>query len=293
MQIKTPLAVLAMALLLISCSTDGGASRGPRPDSAEWYIDAAVMNVERGDFPKALEHLDSAIDREGPAVQDAIVWKTIMTAGLTLGHREVAEACKSGIEAKPDSSASLRGVLQQAQRDSRQYAIEFLEGLGAFEKTLAEGQVALRFPFPSGSVAESPVIATVSSGDAIPEGQMADGIYHTLRRNQIRAVSEMVGAPDEPPAAQAKFDAGPPSVPEMEARLSIARYLAAMSPLFDREMLNDPKIRKIVLDRAEQWITPHLESENEDLKEAAEELQKTIEDERRDLGGKKRRLDRG
>ena len=82
MHIKSPLAAVATALLLISCSTDGGESLGPRPDSAEWYIEAAEMNVGRGDFPKALEHLDTAIDREGPAVQDAIVWKTVMTAGL-------------------------------------------------------------------------------------------------------------------------------------------------------------------------------------------------------------------
>ncbi len=294
MQTKALLVAFAATLALLGCSTDGGESQANalKPGSPEWFLDATVMNVERGDFVKALEHLENATKGEGPGAERAVVWRTVMTAGLALGHREAAEACKEGIEAKPDSAANLRGPLQQAQRDSRQYTIELVEGLGDFEKVLAKGQVTLDFPFPTGATNESPVMAGIAGGDAVPEQQLADGIAHTLRRHQILSVAEMAGVPGDANAAQAKFDAGPVSVSEDHARITVVRYLADISPMFDTQMLNDPKIRKIVLDRADQWIAPYLESEDEDQKAAAEELKEIIEDERRDMGGSRRRLDR-
>ena len=287
--------LFTVALPFAGCSAGGDGETADilQPGSPEWYLDAAVMNAERGDFPKALEHLDNAVGGEGQGAEDALVWRTVMTAGLARGHREIAEACKEGIEAKPDQTATLRGPLQQAQRDARQYTIELVEGLGDFEEALAGGDVTLEFPFPSGSSVPSPVLEGVAEGDAVPEQRMADGISDALRRHQILAVAEMVGEGDDANAAQAKFSGGSATVPADQARITIARYLVALSPLFDTQMLNDPKIRAIVLDRAEQWIQPFVESEDEDQKATAEELVEKIEDERRDMGGTRRRLDRG
>lgn len=293
MQIQKLVVALIAAALIVSCTGGGSAEAlGPEAGSAEWYWDAAVMNVERGDYPKALEHLENAVAGEGEFSERAVVWKTVVTAGLARGHRRVAEACKSGIEAKPESSDSLTGFLQQAQRDARQYTIDLLEGLGEFEKTLADGKLTMDFPFPSGTANESPALMSVSDGDAVPEAQMIDAVDHALRRYQILAVTEMAGA-DGPSAAQAQFDQGPVTVPAPRARMSVARLLVGISPLLDTQMMNDPKIRKILLDRAEQWVQPQLEGEDEDLKAAAEELMEKIEDERRDMGGTRRRLERG
>ncbi len=291
MHIRTSSAALVAALVLSSCG-GGGQPAGPRAGSPEWYWEATVQNYDSGDFPKALEHLSNAASGEGDIAEKAKVWKTVMTAGLALGHRELAEACKSSMAAKPATASSLTGVLQQAQRDSRQYAIELLEGLGDFEKTLKAGHATLAFPFPSGNSVEAPAIANLSKGDAVPEGQLADGILQTLRRNQIIAVTEMIGTPGEANAAQAKLAAGPVTPPEPQARLSITTYLVHLSPLFDTQMLNDPKLRKIALDRAEQWLQPCVDSEDEAVKAAAEKLTARIEDERRDMGGARRKLKR-
>ena len=52
------------------------------------------------------------------------------------------------------------------------------------------------------------------------------------------------------------------------------------------EGLNDPKIRAHILNLAQEWAAPHLE--NEELAEKVEEFEFDIENERRDVEGKRR-----
>ena len=59
----------------------------------------------------------------------------------------------------------------------------------------------------------------------------------------------------------------------------------ALSAGFSEDRMNDPRIRELILQRAEHWIASGLESEDEAVKERADEFVDIIEDERRDIKG--------
>ena len=66
----------------------------------------------------------------------------------------------------------------------------------------------------------------------------------------------------------------------------IARILLDVSIMFNREGINDPRVRKFVLDMAEKWAEPHLE--NDELGKRLDDFKFDVENEHRDLAGKRR-----
>lgn len=291
MRTKTSQVCLIATLCLLGAACGGGgAETGPAPGTAEWYWAAAEENFEVGDFAKATEHLEQVIKDDGPLKQKAVIWRTVLLDGLARGYTEVAEAYRLGIKEKPEAAGYYQNALQQAHRDARQYAIELAESLGDVDEAMSGDAVTLEFPFPSGSATPAPVLATVEAGDRVPDEQLAAALDHTRRRGVILATAELAGLKDQANQAANQFAAGSVEVPADEARLTMAKILLDHSVLFDRLRLNQPDVRKILVDRSEQWSQPFLESENEEMKTRAESFQEEIEDERRDMDRKARRL---
>ena len=75
-----------------------------------------------------------------------------------------------------------------------------------------------------------------------------------------------------------------------DARFAVAKILLDISLVFSRKRVDDPKIRLALIERAEQWTKSYLESEDAELKKRAEAFAKEIEDERRDMRRRARRL---
>lgn len=283
--------LILSAWMAAACGGGDPAARGPQPGSAAWHWEGAVENFEVDDFAKALEHLDDVAASDDPLASKAVLWRTVTLVGLSRGYIEVIDAYRAGIKEDGSREADYQGLIQQANRTGRQYAIELAESLGEVQKAGAGPDVTLDFPFPSGSGARSNMLTAVEAGDAVPAGQLSTAETHTLRRGLIRATAEIGGIePDNANEASAKFAAGPVTVSATDFRRTMAKLLLDVSLMFSRERVNQPDVRKILIDRAEQWAAPDAESEEDEAQEWSEAFAKEIEDERRDMARKARRV---
>ena len=273
-----------IAGLFIGCSSG---PTGPARGTAEWYWQSALTAYGEGDLAAALEELKYAADGEGEFASRAAVLTGVLTAALARANVQVADSLRTGIEENEDLTEMVRTPLQQAERNARQNIISFVEELGKFKTALGTGEVSLAFPFPPGNRNESAAMNSLEMGEMISPLQLADGIVELTQRGIAKTVAMSAGMGDDMAGAQAKLDAGPVTVPGDQFQLIVAGFLVDMSGSFAQKKMNDPKIREVVIQRAEEWIAAGLESENADIKKRAEDLQFDIENEKRDRRGEK------
>lgn len=272
------------------CAGGGGEQAGPAPGSQEWYWAAALENLESGDFGKTIEHLTSAAEMDGPLQEKAVMYRTALLVGLSRGALALADAYREGMDAVGARRDAWQNPMAQVLRDGRRYSIELAESLGAVDKAMRADPLKFDFPFPRGGTLESLVLASIRTGEDLPAAQLNTGADQTMRREMVMACAELTGNAEDPDAAKAAFESGAASAPNAAGRLAMAKMLLDISVLYDRLRVNDPDIRKILLERSENWIAPYLESEDGDAKAVAERLQEEIEDERLDMDGKRRKL---
>lgn len=272
------------ASLLIGC---GSGPTGPQRGTAEFYWQSALTAYGEGDFPAALEELKYAADGEGEFASRAAVLTGVLTAALARANMQVADSLRKGIEENEDLTEMVRTPLQQAERNARQNIISFVEELGNFKAALGTGDVTLAIPFPPGNRNESAEMNSLEMGEMISPLQLADGIMKLTQLGVVETVSMAAGMGDDIAGAQAKLDAGPVTIPGAQFPLIVAGFLVDMSGSFAQKKMNDPKIRDVVIQRAEEWIAPGLESEDADIKKRAEDLKFDIENEKRDRKGEK------
>jgi hypothetical protein len=285
----TPRSAAVSAALLLGVACGGGEASGPRLGTPEYSWQSAVDYQAAGDFARALEHLDNLAAGDSDLKNRAILWRAVLHDGLARGYQELAEGFRLAIAEDPKLAAKYQNALQQAYRDGRQYSIEFVESLGDLEKALAASP-KLHFPFPAGVAAKPAPLIALEKGEAVLDGQLATLPGLTVQRGVLLAAAEFAGKGEAVNDAQTAFDAGEIVLDPDETRLCIAKMLLDRSILFDRTRLYQPDIRKILVDRAETCSQPYLQSTNAAHKARAEKLKEEIEDERLELGGKRRRL---
>lgn len=270
---------LAAAASLVAGCGEAGPARG----SAEWYLEEAMASYTEGDFTAALEDLKYVSDGEAAARTGVLTG--VLTAGLARANMQVADALRAGVEENVDLLPLVREPLQVADRAARQSIISFVEGLGKFKTALGTGDVTLEFAFPPGNREESTAINSLLKGEQISEAQLAAGIRDLQQLGVVQTVSLAAGMADDYAAAQAKFDAGPVTIPGDRFQLIVAGFLVEMSGLFTQKKLNEPKVRDVVIQRGEEWIAAGLESEDAEIKARAGELKADFENERIDMKG--------
>jgi hypothetical protein len=198
---------------------------------------------------------------------------------------EVADVLRAGVEENKDLLPLVGAQLQIADRAARQNIISFVEGLGKFKAAVGTGDVTLAIPFPPGNREQPSALDSLKKGEEISEAQLTDGILKLRQLGVVETVSLAADLGNDYAAAQAKFDAGPVTVSGDRFQLIVAGFLVEMSGIFTQKKLNEPKVRDVVIQRAEEWIASGLESGDADIKSRAEELKAALENERRDLKG--------
>lgn len=275
-------AVALVCLLGVAC---GGGPAGPAQGSPEWYLDAAKDNYAIPDYTKTVEQLKEATSAEGDAGVYAGVWRFALTGGLALGYDVLADAFVQGTEVTPAMAEEFQGSINEYRRRTRINAVEFAEGVGPIKSLVDAGEtVALNVPLPSGNGSASPILASVKDGNRV-DTQSSAMETQTLNRGIFTALSTLAGGMEFQELSE-KAAAGPIEVSSDVVAFGVARLLLDVAIMFDRESLNDPRVRSHVLNMAQQWAEPHLE--NEDLADAAADFEFDMENERRDIDGKRR-----
>jgi hypothetical protein len=270
--------VVLVFLALIACS--GGGSGGPQTGTSDWYWQAAQDNFNKSDFRKTQEHLEHLVDSDSPRRQQAAVWRTVVLAGLVRGYKELGDAYSEVARKQPPRAGQLQNSIQQYRRDARQFAIALTESMTTVRK-LAEGsdKLTLDFAFPTGSANVSPALESLKSGQAPPPNQLQDAEKETLQRGMMLQAAGLVGAKEEVNRARTMFESRPVEVSRTDFFLSLGESMYSLSDLFGQKSLNEPKIRKVMLQAALDCLTPALEAQDAKLKQQAEKLKKEIETE--------------
>ena len=278
------LVVIATSCLFSLACTGGDA--GPRQGTPEWFFAAAEDNFAIPDYQKTVDQLKDATKAEGEIGEKATLWRAVLTAGLARGYDDLTDAFVEGIEANEARVEEFQSPINEYRRRTRVNAIAFSESVGQIETIMGEqDSVPLVFPLPEGSGIPSPLLATIQDGNKIDAAQTLSMESQTLTRGIYSAISELVGGA-EFSAISESAAAGNLQAPRDAMEFGIARILLDISVMFDREGINDPRVRKFVLDLAEKWAEPHLEAEEPD--DRVEEFKFDVENEHRDIAGKRR-----
>ena len=278
----------AVCVLLVACS---GGEAGPQPGSPEWNWAAAVDNVAVGDYGKADEQIEAVAKSDGELAAKATLWRAALLIGLTTGYDALVDAYVDGQNANQKQVADFQNAINAYRRQSRQSAIDFVEGIGAVKKAIdGKESVVLEFPLPDGSSSESPILSTVVAGrpprtDGAPS-ESTTLESQTLTRAILLTAAELSGAGDDVEKLRSSFGSGGATVSRSDFEVSLARHLLDTSTMFDREGLNEPKVRTLMFDIAQKWAEPYLE--NADYKDWATDFKFDVTNEQRDMEGKRR-----
>ena len=276
------LGALGAACLFTACS--GGDSTAVQFGTPAWYWQAAQDTFKSGDFSKADQHLAEIVKGDNEWKQRAAVWQVVLLTGLVRGNKDIVEACKQGMEQNKAAIATLQNPVQQHQRDARKFTVELLESWTDLKQAIGDGQtIAFNFPFPAGNASESPILGTIRKGTVLDAVQLAEAVNATLQRGVLLDLTEYVGARDDVPKAQAMFNTLPVQVPAVEFWNEVGVNLFEMSPLFGVKQINEPRIRKLVLERSLDCLAGALASSNEGLKKSAEKKKAEIEKELKNI----------
>jgi len=274
------LIVALVGLLGLSCS---GEPAGPRQGSPEWLVQAATDNLAIGDYAKTVEQLSEAAVEPGDAGTKATLWLAAMRAGLAYGYDELADAFAAGMEQNDDVIEAFQPLVSEYRRRTKVHAIDFAEDVGDLENLIGEQEMVMfDFPLPNGNASVSPILASVEGGNKV-DTRRAAMESQTLTRGIFLAVAGLTGKD------VADLGSGAAGAIEADAgrvRFGIARTLLDIAIMFDRENINEPKVRTFVVDLAEKWAEPHRE--NESLAELLEDFDFDLENERRDMSGKRK-----
>lgn len=268
--------VVLACCALLACS--GSETAGPRVGTPEWYWAAAQETFAAADYIKTQEHLEQVVKSDLEVKQQAAVWRTLILAGLARGYMELGDAYADTAEKNPRMTTQVQNPIQEYRRVARRHAIELTESMSTLRKLIAGSeQVSFDFAFPAGSHSVSAVLTQLKAGQSPPPNQLLDAEKETLKRGILLEASEMVGAGDDVNRARTLFDARPVTVASADFLWALGDSTYTLSSLFEQKRLNEPQVRKVMLQTALDCIGPALEAQDKKRKEQAEKLKKEIE----------------
>ena len=278
-------AVLGVAVLCLLGMACAGGDSGPPEGSPEWNMNAAIDNHAIPEYVKVVEQLKQAMNAEGELGQRATLWRAAITAGLARGYDELAGAFVEGMEANEARVEEFQPIVNDYRRRTRVNAIEFSEGVGKIKEILdAQESVALDFPLPEGNGTPSTVLSTIKVGNRV-DAELPATEDTTLAWGIFSVLSDFTGGTDAAGLIDSAAGGGI-QADSAQTAFGVARILLDISIMFDREGLDDPRVRKFIFEMSEKWAEPHLE--NEEWADLVEDYEFEAENERRDMAGKRR-----
>ena len=232
----------SLLLIMLAFGLAIGCSSRPQDPSrraaALWA--EAKQSYRIGDLLKTDSTLQEISSSENPFAVDARVWQLVVSAGLTQGYSELADAYESGGRRDVANPLRFRNQANSLRSLAATSAMEFAQAVHNIVGNGQDPTVKLAFLFPSGSAVPPEGILKISNGlwPRDSDGELVETAM--LQRGVLRAVSAAVGSPEDPAAAQARFQTAEVRVPRQTFVLAMAGLLYGESELFGPQRMNRP-----------------------------------------------------
>src|SRR5262249_19076922 len=156
----------------------------------------------------------------------AALWQLVMSGGMALGYKDLADAYDEGSGQSKTQAAEFRRRAFDMNRLSRQYCITLAEELGRFQKALgAENELALDFSFPQTSANEDPALGRIRKGILPPEEERTKAERFTVARGVLIETGAVVGTGDDSSKTIALFQTKPVKIPKTVFLYGLAENL--------------------------------------------------------------------
>jgi hypothetical protein len=264
-------------ILLLAFGIATGCSSGPppiKPGSPAFFWAVARESYRTGDVLKTDATLSDLSQTDSAFAAPARVWHLVVSAGLTRGYMELADAYEAGGARNPANALSFRRQASNLRSLAATSALEFAQGLHNMAETDQNAKVLLAFGLPPGSATQPEALAKLSGGTWLPDSDRDSLLAAMLQRGVLLAVSGAVGSPDNPVEAQAAFQTAEVRVPRETFLYGMAKLLYQESDLFG-PMGMDRQDRFILMCRA-AIETLQAIPQSKDAEELVGEIQATL-----------------
>jgi len=264
-------------ILLLAFGIATGCSSGPppiKPGSPAFFWAVARESYRTGDLLKTDATLSDLSQTDSAFAAPARVWQLVVSAGLTQGYTELADAYEAGGTRDPANALLFRRQASNLRSLAATTALEFAQGLHNMAETDQNAKVLLAFGLPPGSATQPEALAKLSAGTWLPDSDRDSLLAAMLQRGVLLAVSGAVGSPDNPVEAQAAFQTAEVRIPRETFLYGMAKLLYQESDLFG-PMGMDRQDRFILLCRA-AIETLQAIPQSKDAEALAGEIQATL-----------------
>jgi hypothetical protein len=238
--------VLSGFLVFSSCSSQTAA---PKAGTPAFFWGAARGTYATGDYIKTMEHLDNLLASENEYTARALPWSLVLTAGMSAGYMELADAYEMGGHFNKTDPSGFRRLVSQYRANAGRLSLQFAERYAQNAKQA--GDIPLAFAFPRGGAGEVPQLGKVSKGMMLPPAEVDAVQARTIERGVLLAACAIVGAPNDTAKAQQLYAAPEVKAPRAAFELAMANTLLKDALLYTRDKLDDPKKLQILAGRAE------------------------------------------
>ena len=279
MKVLLLLAVVAMSLVVVSCSTG---PTPPQPGTPAFYWNAAKETYHGGDFVKADENLSEIMQSDSEFTAKARVWHMVMAAGLTQAYGRMADAYEMGAKETHANPQLFRRQVSALRTAGSHTAMEFTQAAHDFAKDQS-AEVLFAFEYPAGSMTESAALNRVSTGTPLPEMDAASLQKAMLQRGVVMALCKAAGSPDDSAKVLDKFKASEVKIPRATFVAGLARLLYEDSDIFGAKRLDQPQRFQVMLEEAAEMVK--AAPETKETKDLSNQIQNALKKLKKGSGG--------
>jgi hypothetical protein len=237
-------ATLSALSLLFACGP-----AAPREGTPAFFWAAAKETYAAGDYLKTTDHLDRILQSDNEYTARAMPWSLLVTSGLASGYMELADKYQAGAKANKAAPGSFYKQASNYRSFANRLTLRFADTFATFAKT-KDDSVTLDFPFPAGTAAAVPQLATVAEGNLLPAATADAAEKSALARGILLATSRAVGAPGDTAKAEQILKSSGGKVPRATFSLAMARTLFESAQLYSRQKMNDSEKMTVLCQRA-------------------------------------------
>ena len=270
---KIPSVVLVVLALgwAIGCSSG---PPSPKPGSPGFFWAVARESYRTGDLVKTNSTLVELSRSENEFTARARVWQLVVSAGVSQGFSELADAYEAGARMNLTSPLRFRNQTANLRSMAASAALEFTQAVRETVDFDKGPNVQLAFGYPNGSTAQPEGLKKISNGIWLPDSEREALQAALLQRGVLLAVSRAVGSPDDPAKAQAVFQTAEVRIPRSTFLFGMGKLLYEESDLFGPERMDRPN--RLLSMCGEALKALQSIPETEDTKMLAGEIQSAI-----------------